>query len=271
MRVSVNLATRPFADLGPALKQLRIAAAVLAVLSLGFWLGIHLLHTKAEAARAREYSLDGAIAKINQERQSYQSQLQQPQNAGALAQVKSLNGLFDEKAFSWTLAMEDLETVLPGGVQVTSLAPVRAKDGTITLHLRVLGQRDRAVGLVQNLERSRRFAKPRIVNETAETGNNNAQHLEPVSATNRVNFDLLADYVPATPEERKKTVKKADAAAAKEVAAVKAPSAENKPSLPKPAPFRASPVQPGSIQPRPVRPGPGATRQPYTDGRGGTR
>ena len=44
--------------------------------------------------------------------------------------------------FSWTLAMEDLETVLPGGVQVTTLEPMRDKDGHITLHLRVLGPRD---------------------------------------------------------------------------------------------------------------------------------
>ena len=36
-----------------------------------------------------------------------------------------LNQLFDEKTFSWTLAMEDLETVLPGGVQVATLDPTR--------------------------------------------------------------------------------------------------------------------------------------------------
>ena len=50
-----------------------------------------------------------------------------------------LNELFDEKAFSWTLAMEAMETVLPAGVQVTSIEPIRAKDGHITVHLRVLG------------------------------------------------------------------------------------------------------------------------------------
>jgi type IV pilus assembly protein PilN len=248
MRVSVNLATRPFADLAPTLKRLRIAMAALAVLSAGFWLEIHLLHNKAEAARAREHSLDGAIAQLNQERQSYQSQLQQPQNAGAISQAESLNKLFDEKSFSWTLAMEDLETVLPGGVQVTSLEPVRGKDGTITLHLRVLGQRDRAVGLVENLERSRRFAKPRIVNETAETGSGPAERIEPVSATNRVNFDLLADYVPATPEERTKATKKHTAA-------------EDRQALPKP----------GLQKSAPFHTGPGAKRLPYTDGKGRTR
>ena len=93
--------------------------------------------------------------------------MHQPANAQLLAQAGMLNQLFDEKAFSWTLAMEDLETVLPGGVQVTTLEPARAKDGHITLRLRVMGPRDRDVELVQNLEHSRRFLLPRIVGENA--------------------------------------------------------------------------------------------------------
>ncbi len=48
MLISINLATRPFADLGPALKRLRIGMAVLAVLSGAFWLGIHLLGSMTE-------------------------------------------------------------------------------------------------------------------------------------------------------------------------------------------------------------------------------
>jgi type IV pilus assembly protein PilN len=238
MRISVNLATRPFADLGPTLKRLRIGMAILAVLSGAFWLGIHLLDSKAEAARQRERMLDGAVTQLNQERQGYQNQLHQPDNAGVLAQVDALNRLFDEKSFSWTLAMEDLETVLPANVQVVSLEPVRDKDGTITLHLRVQGPRDRAVTLVQNLEHSRRFVLPRIVNETAETGNGPAEHLAPATMTSNVNFDLLADYNPATPEERRAAARKAKAAVTLEQ------------NAPKPAaPFHA---------------GPGALRAPYT-------
>jgi type IV pilus assembly protein PilN len=241
MRITVNLATRPFADLGPSLKRLRIAMIVLAVLSLGFWLGIHLLDSQAQKERARAHSLDGALARISTERQSYQSQLQEPKNAQVIAQAQALNQLFDEKAFSWTLAMEDLETVLPGGVQVTSLEPVRDKHGTITLHLRVLGPRDKAVELVKNLEHSQRFVQPRIVNETADTGNGPNQKLEPVSDTNRVNFDLLADYNPPTPAER---------AAAKKAAAQKAEEAQREPAKPG-AEFHK---------------GPGARRLPYTGG-----
>jgi type IV pilus assembly protein PilN len=127
--------------------------------------------------------------------------MKRPDNAQLLSQANDLNKLFDEKAFSWTLAMENLETVLPGGVQVSTIEPARAKDGHITLHLRVVGPRDRAVELVRNLEHSRRFLQPRIVGENSEATNSPNQRIEPVSASNRFNFDLLADYNPPSPDE----------------------------------------------------------------------
>jgi type IV pilus assembly protein PilN len=203
MRVTLNLATRPFADEGPAMKRLRVAMAALAVVSLALLLGLHALHQKAEAARAHEHSLDGAIARISNEREGYEATMHRPENVQFMNQVTTLNQLFGEKAFSWTLAMENLETVLPGGVQVTQIEPVRAKNGQTTLHLRVLGPHDLSIDLVRNLEHSKRFVTPRIIGENAESSNNGPnQRMEPVSASNRFEFDLLADYVPPTPEER---------------------------------------------------------------------
>jgi type IV pilus assembly protein PilN len=206
MRVTLNLATRPFADLGPTVKRLRIGMGVLTLLSILLLVGLHFIHRKAEAARARDHSLDGQIAQIAREREGYTALMQQPANAKLLEEAAVLNNdLIDRKAFSWTLAMEDLETVLPGGVQVTSLDPERQKDGHIVLHLHVTGPRDRAVDLVRNLEHSRRFLLPRIVGENAADTNDQrpGQRLEPVTAADRVEFDVLADYNPATPEERK--------------------------------------------------------------------
>ena len=201
MRITLNLATRPFADLGPAIKRLRMALGVLALLSIGLGLGVRVFHQKAEEARAREQSLDTAIARINQERLGYQNLMRQPANAEVLTQAGALNQLFDEKAFSWTLAMEDLETVLPSGVQVSTIEPIRDKNGQITLHLRVIGPRDHTIDLVRNLEHSKRFLMPRIVGENSESTGGAGERLEPVSASNRVNFDLLAEYNPATAGE----------------------------------------------------------------------
>ena len=211
MKININLATRPFADLGPTLKRLRIAMAVFAVVCIGLGVGLHLLHSKAEAARAREQALDAQIAKINGERQGYQALMRQPDNALVLQEANNLNALFDQKAFSWTLAMEDLETVLPAGVQVTTLEPVRdEKTGEITLKLRVVGPRDKGIELVQNLEHSRHFLHPAITGESLESNGGPNTALEPVSASNRVNFDLNAQYNPATIGELPASAKAAE-------------------------------------------------------------
>ncbi len=202
MRITLNLATRPFTDLGPAIKRLRIGVAVLAALCLLFALGLHLFDSQAAEARAREHSLDGAIARIEAERQQDQNLMRQPANAQVLTQAEFLNEQFDEKAFSWTLAMEAMETVLPAGVQVTSIEPQRTKDGHITVELRVLGPHDQSDNLVRNLEHSRRFLKPRIESESAESSTSANLQLGPVSATNRFEFELFADYNPPTLEER---------------------------------------------------------------------
>lgn len=238
MRITLNLATRPFADLGPANKRLRMAMAVLAAIAVGLGLGLRALHQKAEVARAREHSLDLQIARIAQERQTYQNMMRQPVNAEVVAQAGTLNQFFDEKAFSWTLAMEDLETVLPGGVQVSTLEPVRAKDGHITLRLHVIGPRDRIVELVRNLEHSRRFLLPRIVGENAESTGGPGESLQPQNASSRVNFDLLAEYNPASPGERK-TAKKPS-------------STTENPDRP-PAPARQTVHPPPSFVPIPAR------------------
>ena len=136
----------------------------------GLGLGLRAVHQKAEEARATEQSVQNKIDAINRERQGYQEMMRQPANAQLLTQAGTLNQLFDEKTFSWTLAMEDLETVLPGGVQVTTLEPVRdTKTGVISLKLRVVGPRDKADDLVQNLEHSKHFLLPHIVSESSES------------------------------------------------------------------------------------------------------
>ena len=266
MRIAINLASRPFADIGPAIKRLRIAMGVLAVLALVLGIGRQHLHHKAEVARARDHSLDGSIAHINQERQGYQTMMQEPKNALVLDESAALNRLFDEKAFSWTLAMEDLETVLPGGVQVSTLEPLREKDGRITLRLRVAGPRDRAVQLVANLEHSRRFTLPRIVGENAEATGGANQHLEPVSASNRVNFDIQAQYNPITLAEFKKADKAGQSKDSGE-ADGKAPArrkAAVKPRTAKPNPqHRSGQAAEFRKRPVPAAAGSGALRKPH--------
>jgi hypothetical protein len=64
--------------------------------------------------------------------------------------------------------------------------------------------------LVQNLEHSKHFLLPRIVGESSESTGGPNERLEPISASNRVNFELLAEYNPAAPMEHKAQKKQED-------------------------------------------------------------
>ena len=274
MKITVNLATRPFSDQGPILKRLRIAMAVFVLVSIGLGVGLHYLHSKAEAARARERAVDTQVAKINQERQGYQDLMRRPDNAKVLQQANNLNALFDEKAFSWTLAMEDLETVLPAGVQVTTLEPVRdEKTGQITLKLRVVGPRDKGIELVQNLEHSRHFLHPTITGESMESNGGPNTPLEPVSTSNRVNFELTAEYNPATIGELPARAKTEETPKAEPSSDAAATTPAHKPAIPAAGPGLRRPPLAGAAKPpaavQPGAPPPGAAppsgtpRSPY--------
>ena len=81
MRVTINLASRQFADIAPALKNLRIAMAALAGVAVLLLIALHFVHDKAEIARAHEHSLDAKVSQLRQEQQGYQATMHQPENA----------------------------------------------------------------------------------------------------------------------------------------------------------------------------------------------
>jgi type IV pilus assembly protein PilN len=124
--------------------------------------------------------------------------MRQPQNAAVLARAKFLNALFASKSFSWTSVMMDLETVLPAGVQVTSIQPVMLANGGVNIQLRVSGPRELQVDLVRNLERSHRFLNPHVSNETAQTAEQ-GRLVQTAGVPGGVQFDILSGYNPLPP------------------------------------------------------------------------
>jgi type IV pilus assembly protein PilN len=206
MRISVNLATRPFVELRPLFARLRLAMGVLALLAVGLGFGLHSLNAKARAAQAQMDVLKAKTSAFEKERMANEARMRQPQNRGVLERSQFLNALFAEKSFSWTAVMMDLEKVLPTGVQVTSLEPQMSKDGVVTIRLRVSGDRDREVLLLRNLETSQRFVAPRLAGEAAqvqEAGRTGA----PAVGPGTVEFEILSGYNPLPAIAAKEIVK----------------------------------------------------------------
>jgi type IV pilus assembly protein PilN len=204
MRISINLATRPFVELRPLFARLRLAMAGLAVTAVALGIGLHFLNRNARAAQTQMDTLKAQTEAFDNERLTNEARMREPQNRAVLDRSKFLNGLFASKSFSWTSVMMDLEAVLPGGVQVTSIDPQFTPDGDVNIRLRVSGQRDLAVDLVRNLERSRRFLNPRLANETAQTQEQG--RLVPAAQTGMpggVEFEIMSGYNPL-PEQAKR-------------------------------------------------------------------
>jgi type IV pilus assembly protein PilN len=242
MRVTLNLASHPYVELRPLYQRLRVVALLLLLTGALIWWVLRTQQEKAAEAHARASTVDAAITQTRDERQQAEASMRQPQNAAVLAQAHFLNNLFLHKSFSWTAVMMDLEQVLPAGVQVLNIDPVPAKDGSVTIHMRVGGPRDKAVALVRNLEHSRRFRTPRIVGETAQGQNQNGRQnptFEPASVADGVNFEVLAEYNPL----------EAKAGSAKSNATKTADAAQKKPTqlahhvarAHKPTPGRSTP------------------------------
>ncbi|MEO6982880.1 MAG: PilN domain-containing protein [Edaphobacter sp.] len=209
MRISVNLATRPFVELRPLFARLRLAMVLLTALAVGLGFALHSLNRKANEADAQMNALKTKTAAFQKERQTNEARMRQPQNMAVLERSRFLNDAFARKSFSWTAVMMDLERVLPPGVQVTSIDPGITKQGDVTIRLRVSGDRERAVQLVRNLETSQRFVSPRLGGETAQTalsGEGNHGAATPGVLPGGVVFDILSGYNPL-PEKPVKAAK----------------------------------------------------------------
>lgn len=206
MRISVNLATRPFVELRPFFVRLRLLMALLAVVAVGAMVASHILQTKLDRAAVQIDQLRAQMTVAQQEKLHNEQRMRLPANAAVLDRAHFLNTLFLSKSFSWTAVMMDLENVLPTGVQVTSIEPQISADGQVVIRLRVSGDRDRAVQLVRNLERSHRFLAPRLMGESVEANaangsNGSANGAASVTAAPNappagVEFEILADYNP---------------------------------------------------------------------------
>jgi type IV pilus assembly protein PilN len=220
VRVSINLATRPYVELDRLLRQLRIAIGVLAVAALGLGIWLHSMTAQAREQRRQLDRLNAQADTLQRERAANEARLRQPVNAATLGRNQFLNTLFARKSFSWTAVLMDLEDVVPNGVQVSSIEPLVSSSGEVTIRLRVLGDRERTVELVRNLEHSRRFIAPRLAGEAQQTANRTgattiganglpqlvaATGANGLPAISGVEFEIVSGYNPLQPRVREQT------------------------------------------------------------------
>jgi len=192
MQLNINLASQRYEDSrqfwtywGTGIGLLALITALLVFLAMnGF----------VEGSRDRQQmaKLKTQLAEFDHERSQAEAMLSQPQNRTVRDQSRFLNELFARKAFSWTLAFEQLEQVMPAHLHVISIHPGMSAANNLKLKLVVGGEtREQALDLVRKMESSKHFRQTRIDTEKFETGNGN------IGNNDRVQFDIDALYVPA--------------------------------------------------------------------------
>ena len=196
MKISVNLATRPFVELRPLYAKLRLGMAALALVAVGVGVVLHVETARAKTAQAQMDALKAQTTGYQNQLIANEARMRQPQNKAVLDRARFLNQVFAQKSFSWTAVMMDLENVLPAGVQVTSIEPLISKEGDVSIRMRVSGDRERAVDLVRNLESSQRFLRPALTSESMETSQGKGGPEQAQAAPGGVEFDILSGYNP---------------------------------------------------------------------------
>ena len=190
MRVDINLASQPYEDAGrfwtywgTALGLLGLVTILLLFLAVtGFIEG---QHDREQIAKLRS-----ELAAFDQEKTQAAAMLNQPQNRMVRDESYFLNGLFERKAFSWTLVFEDLERVMPAHLHVISIHPGISEEDNLEIKLIVGGEtREQALDLVRKMENSKYFKQTRIDSEKFESEQNHT--------ADRVQFDINALYIPS--------------------------------------------------------------------------
>ena len=193
MQLNINLASQPYEDSrqfwtywGTGLGLLALITALLLFLAVNGFI-------EGNRDRQQMAKLRTELAEFDHERSQAEAMLNQPQNRVVRDQSRFLNELFERKAFSWTLAFEQLEQVMPAHLHVISLHPGISPDNNLELRLVVGGEtREQALDLVRKMESSKHFKQTRIDTEKFETSS------EDIGNRDRVQFDIDALYVPFT-------------------------------------------------------------------------
>ncbi len=142
MRERLNLASRPFRN--ESLPNLGFALVSVFALALTVQHAFALRGLLGERSSALHTQAAGLESELSSLRREAQSVRVQAPESGRLAEWRAVKELVDRRTFSWTLLLSRLESVLPAGVRLETIAP-SLSGGVLRLELRAVA-RSRDVG-----------------------------------------------------------------------------------------------------------------------------
>jgi hypothetical protein len=189
MKYRINLASQPYENArrfyrvwGLALIAAALFTAAMVYAAVAGWQSAHGVRDKITAERQ-------TLKKLDAQEASDLAILDKPENRDVRDRSAPVNLLIRRKEFSWTRIFADLEKLMPPRLHVVSLTPVVNDANEIELRMQVAGDsRDKAIELVQRMEKSKDFRHAQIMSEfmaEAKSGPGDT-----------VQFEIAALYVP---------------------------------------------------------------------------
>ena len=203
MRIDINLASRKYEDAREFYfrwgSALALVMAITAALAFMAWSSYRTNARDTRDIRA----LKEKIAQIDQQRQQAEAVLNRPENRDVREESQFWNDVIDQKSFSWTQLLSDLEKIMPARAYVVSAAPQITPDRRLQLKLVFVGEQfDNANELVAKMEHSERFHQPEIEAAGPRKQDFSARPDPAGPAPGGWQFEIVTYYTPAVSAPR---------------------------------------------------------------------
>ena len=189
MRLNINLATRPYEDVGKFLARWGMLTVLLAVLTAGLLFTAVSNYRNSKTLNGQIEDRKQKIAALEKDRSNAIETLSRPENKTVATTSRFFNDAIQRKSLSWTRIFMDLERIMPTGLHVIAITPELNKDNQLGVRLLVGGtSHDKAVELVHRMEESSTFRRAQLHSETMAQG-----------TPDPVQFEITSIYVPGQP------------------------------------------------------------------------
>ena len=166
MRIDVNLASQHYEDARQFYFRWVGALVVVVALTLGLaFMGWHRYQSTADD-RKHINDVHQRISGLDQERKHAEEILNRPENRDVRDQSRFWNDVIDQKSFSWTQLLSDLEKIMPARAYVVSVQPTLTPEKRLRLKLTIAADNhENGVELQAKMEHSEHFQGAEIVSE----------------------------------------------------------------------------------------------------------
>lgn len=133
--IHLNLASRPFRDYRPVYVAVVLLSLVTAFLLLNNVETYYRYARETQSTRAKIATLEAQVQKERQLQQTAEQRVGSLNLARLDAQTRFVNAKLQERAFSWSVLLDELESILADDVRLTSISPTFTDDGPVNLSL----------------------------------------------------------------------------------------------------------------------------------------